>query len=359
MTRLAPRPSSVHVEGEELPLVPRLDPISRLPIVMLAPHSRCNCRCLMCDIWRTTTKEEIPTHKLEQWLPEWQALGVERVVLTGGEALMHSDVWGVCSALRSAGIGITVLTTGLLLERRASELVHYCDDVVVSLDGPQEVHDLIRNVPNAFDKLARGAGAVKAADPSVRVSARSTVQRANFRYLRAIVEAARTIGLDGVSFLAADVWSEAFNRPGGWTEERQSEVALAPEDLPGLEREMDALERDCAEDFASGFIAESPAKLRRRIFQYYEALHGRQDLPVVTCNAPWVSTVIETDGTVRPCFFHPPLGNVHESGSLAAVLNSPGARSWRRDLDVETNPTCRRCVCSLALREHSDQAGER
>jgi MoaA/NifB/PqqE/SkfB family radical SAM enzyme len=26
--------------------------ISALPIVILMPHSACNCRCVMCDIWK-------------------------------------------------------------------------------------------------------------------------------------------------------------------------------------------------------------------------------------------------------------------------------------------------------------------
>ena len=28
------------------------DRISALPIVILMPHSACNCRCIMCDIWK-------------------------------------------------------------------------------------------------------------------------------------------------------------------------------------------------------------------------------------------------------------------------------------------------------------------
>lgn len=353
MTRLSPRPISKHTEDRSLPLVPRLDPITSLPIVMLAPHSRCNCRCLMCDIWRVTTKEEISVDDMTRWMSEWRALGVERVVLTGGEALMHSDIWALCAALRSAGIGITVLSTGLLLKARAEELVRYSDDVVVSLDGPREVHDRIRNIPRAFDKLAAGVHAVKEADAAVRVSARCTVQRANFLHLRDTVRAARDIGLDGVSFLAADVSTDAFNRPGGWTPERAAEVALAAEELPLLEKELVALEREYSQDFARGFIAESPEKLHGRLYDYFSALTGQGDFPAVTCNAPWVSTVIETDGTVRPCFFHPPLGNIHEAGSLEAVLNAPEAIAWRRGLDVRRNEICRRCVCSLALRQAS------
>ena len=26
--------------------------IHTLPVVVLMPHSRCNCRCVMCDIWK-------------------------------------------------------------------------------------------------------------------------------------------------------------------------------------------------------------------------------------------------------------------------------------------------------------------
>jgi radical SAM protein with 4Fe4S-binding SPASM domain len=59
---------------------------------------------------------------------------------------------------------------------------------------------------------------------------------------------------------------------------------------------------------------------------------------------------VEADGTVRPCFFHPAIGNLREAGSLGAVLGSPEARAFRASLDVAADPVCQRCVCSLALR---------
>jgi radical SAM protein with 4Fe4S-binding SPASM domain len=190
----------------------------------------------------------------------------------------------------------------------------------------------------------------------VRVTARCTVQRMNHDSLRETVAAARAAGLDGLSFLAADVSSEAFNRPGGWDAESAGAVALDAGELDALRAELDALEREQADDFGSGFLAESPAKLRARIHGHFAALLGRGDFAPHTCNAPWVSSVIEADGTVRPCFFHPPLGNIREAGSLSAVLNSPGARAWRRQLDVGSDETCRRCVCTLTLREGEDRS---
>jgi Fe-coproporphyrin III synthase len=351
MTRLQPQPAPDIPDAALPPPLPRVDPITRLPIMILYPHSRCNCRCLMCDIWRATTRSELEPAAIAGWLAEWQRLGVRRVVLSGGEALLHSQLWELCDHLRAADIGITVLSTGLLLRRHAAELVRRCDDVVVSLDGPQPLHDQIRNIPRAYARLAEGVAAVKAANVRVLVTGRCTVQRANFGSLRATVAAAHELGLDRISFLAADVSSEAFNRPGGWDGERVAQVALEPDDLPLLAAEIDALEREHADDFAAGYIAEPPLKLRRRLHQYYAALMGQGDFFPNTCNAPWVSTVIESDGTVRPCFFQPPLGNIFEAGSLDAILNSPAALAWRSGLDTHRDAICRKCVCTLSLRD--------
>lgn len=305
----------------------------------------------MCDIWRDKGKSELSAADVEGWLPDWRTLGVERVVLSGGEALLHSHLWDFCAPLRAAGIGITLLSTGLLLKRDAGQLVRYCDDVVVSLDGPREVHDRIRNLPRAYDKLAEGVAAVRAADPRVTISGRCTVQRENYRQLRGTVRAARELGLERISFLAADVSSEAFNRPGGWDAARASEVALKPDDLPRLAAELDALEAEHAADFASGFLAESAEKLRRRLYLYFAALVGLGDFPPMECNAPWVSSVVEADGTLRPCFFQPPLGNLRQAAGFLPLLNAPAAVEWRRGLDVARDEICRRCVCSLSLRK--------
>jgi MoaA/NifB/PqqE/SkfB family radical SAM enzyme len=95
-----------------------------------------------------------------------------------------------------------------------------------------------------------------------------------------------------------------------------------------------------------GFVVESPEKLRR-IVDHFRA-HLQLQLPVAPrCNAPWVSAVLESDGVVRPCFFHRPIGTVGQGASLLEVLNGPEAIRFRQGLDVATNAVCRRCVCSL------------
>jgi MoaA/NifB/PqqE/SkfB family radical SAM enzyme len=339
-------PSPLDIARRQLTLTTHR--IHALPVVVLMPHSRCNCRCVMCDIWKanrnghTLSRDDLAAH-----LDDFRKLRVRRVVLSGGEALLHPNLFALCEWLKDLDVKITLLSTGLLLARYAAEIVQGCDDVIVSLDGSRAVHDAIRRVPRAFDRLAEGVAALKALAPGFRVTARCVVQRANYADLPHVIDTARALGLDQLSLLAADVSTEAFNRPTPWDAERAAEVALSPDETAAFARLVDDVIERYAPDFASGFIAESPAKLRR-LPRYFAALHGDGDFPTTTCNAPWVSTVIEADGNVRPCFFHKSLGNIHEQ-PLETILNAEAAQTFRRRLDVRRDAVCRRCVCTLSL----------
>ena len=313
--------------------------LERLPILVLEPHSRCNCRCVMCDIWKIADAREIGAAELERHLADIERLGVEWVVFTGGEPLMHSDLFRLSTMLRERGIRTTILSTGLLLEPNAARIVEGTDEVIVSLDGPAKIHDAIRRVPGAFDSLAEGVGALHGLSPDFPISARCTVQARNAAHLRATVQAARDMGFRSLSFLAADLSSTAFNRPVEWPADRQSVVA--PELAP-LESEMESL---IAAYPADGFVLESPEKLRR-IAGHFRAHYGLAPHVAPRCNAPWVSAVVESNGDVRPCFFHAVIGNTAGT-TLGAVLNGPQAIAFRESLRIADNPTCQRCVCSL------------
>lgn len=332
--------------------------IRSLPVLILMPHSRCNCRCVMCDIWKANREgRQLTRTDLETHVESLRRLHAQWVVLSGGEPLMHPNLWALCRLLRELGVRITVLSTGLLLARHAEDLVRWSDDVIVSLDGSREVHDRIRRVPRAFDRLAEGVGTLKERDSGFPVTGRCVLQRLNFRDLPEIIRAAREVGLDQISFLAADVSTEAFNRPGGWGEERVADVALSPVEVAEFESVVEACIRLFSAEFASGFVAESPDRLRGMV-RYFAALNGDGAFPETRCNAPWVSAVVEADGTVRPCFFHRALGNLAD-GPLDSILNSPDAVRFRENLDVKTNPICRKCVCTLSLGRTTSVAPQR
>ena len=325
--------------------------ISTLPIVILMPHSSCNCRCIMCDIWKGNKNlKQLTEADVRGLLSSLKKFGTKQVVMSGGEALLNQNFFGLCELLKKENIKVTLLSTGLTLKKNANELLEFVNDIIVSLDGDEALHDSIRNIPGAFLKLKEGVNYIKSINPSYRITGRTVIHRLNFRSWGNIIESAKDLGLNKISFLPADVSSQAFNREIVWDERRQNDVMLSKNELPELNNVIEELISTDKEDFESRFIAESPAKLSN-IFTYYSALHRLNNFPYKKCNAPWVSTVIEADGSVKPCFFHSSIGNIRED-SLSDILNSRKAMDFRRNLDMETNDTCRRCVCYLHLPPH-------
>ncbi|MBS1526333.1 MAG: SPASM domain-containing protein, partial [Bacteroidetes bacterium] len=176
---------------------------------------------------------------------------------------------------------------------------------------------------------------------------RTVIHRLNFWNWTSIIQEAKSMGIRQISFLPADVSSHAFNRQMAWDQPRQHEILLSEAELPELQTVIKKILREHQDDFDSHFIAESPQKIQQ-IYNYYAAFYGLNPFPFKKCNAPWVSTVIEADGSVRPCFFHDAVGNIHHD-SLAEILNGDNAMNFRKTLDMSDNDTCIKCVCSLNL----------
>lgn len=322
--------------------------VSTLPILVVHAHSSCNCRCIMCDIWKTREHRKFGISDLEPQLDSMRRLGVRWIVFSGGEPLLNPELPVVSSILRKEGIRLTLLTTGLLLRKCATDVALNFDDVIVSVDGPPKIHDEIRRVDNAFAILKEGVHALRDRRNDIRITARATVQKANHSCLWETAFAAKGIPLDAISFLAVDLTSSAFNRSLVWPVSRQNELALSLSEIAALEREVESLICNGERDFGPGFIIESPVKLRR-LGRHFRAQLGLEQPQSPLCNAPWVSAVIETDGTVRPCFFHESIGNLRGT-TLESAINGAKARSFRENLDISTNPICRKCVCSLNYR---------
>jgi Fe-coproporphyrin III synthase len=337
----------VSIAASQAPAVMAAHRIHALPVVVIFPHNQCNCRCVMCDIWRIREASEITPASLEQQLHSFRDLGVRWVVFSGGEPQLNKEWSCLARMLRSAGIRVTLLTAGLLLKSQAQIVADSVDDVIVSLDGPPAVHDNIRRIPGAFEQMSEGVRTLHEFRPDMPVRARCTVQKANHRSLCAVVRSAKEIGLSSISFLAADLTSSAFNRPQGWAPDRVDRVALVSAEVDRLEAEIERLIHEQRADLDSSFVVETADKLRR-IVQHFRAHLGQAEEVAPRCNAPWVSAVIEASGDVRPCFFHPALGNIHRQ-ALPDILNGEQALNFRANLDLPNNAICRKCVCSLHI----------
>ena len=312
-----------------------------LPMVIFYPTSRCNSRCISCDWWKQSGEGDLTLDEIDQLAGALPSLGTRMVVFSGGEPLLRPEVFDAAAMFRARGLTLHLLTSGILLERFADRVAQYFSRVCISLDATSEpLYEYVRGVA-ALGTVTRGVDKLRAIAPLIPLTARATLHRANFRELPRLIDYARRLGLDGISFLPADVSSRAFGRDHAPSGDR---IVLDRDDVRVFEETVEHTIAAYHDDFDTGFIAESPDKLRR-LPRYYAALAGDRAFPSVACNAPYVSVVIEANGDVRPCFFHDAIGNLRDM-PLASLVAS-NLREFRTALDVEHDATCRRCVCSL------------
>ncbi len=315
-------------------------PLRHLPLVTLYLTERCNSRCVTCDYWRHGSLDA-RRESVARLLPSLSRLRTRVALISGGEPLLNPEWPEIVQLLRSAGIKTWLLSSGLALAKHATRVSALFDAVTVSLDGTNDrTYAAIRGL-DAFDKVCEGIRRAVAA--GCRTGIRVTLQRLNFRELPQFVELGHQLGVHSVSFLAADVANpHAFGRAG----ECSPDIALRESELPEFAQIIEQLAGRSAADFLSGFILESPAKLRR-MQQYFAALLGRAPFPPVRCNAPEFSAVVGVRGAVQPCFFIPGPSPATAGEDLEELLNRQAMLELRRSIRAGERAECISCVCSL------------
>ena len=276
-----------------------------------------------------------------RWIPELRELGTRVVLISGGEPLLNPDWVEIAGLLRAAGLRLWLLTSGLSLAKHAGRVAELFESVTVSLDGADaKTYRAIRGL-DAFDVVCKGIRSMT--DKGIKTIIRVTVQRANYTQLQPLVKLARQLHVSQISFLAADVSNpHAFGRSDGFFDD----LGLGADDLPHLERVLSTLEREHLQDFRSGFIAESPQKLRR-LLQYFSAIRGQASFPPTRCNAPEFSAVIAADSRVSPCFFIAGPEPARANDGLFAALNSDEMVALRDSIRRGQRTECKTCVCSM------------
>src|SRR5580698_1004045 len=178
-----------------------------LPLLIFYPTGRCNSRCVSCDWWRQSGADDLTLAEIREMAEALPALGTRVVAFSGGEPLLRTEVFDAAELFRAQGMTLHLLTSGVLLERFADRVGRQFSRVCISLDattGP--LYERIRGV-DALATVCKGIARLRATAPEVALTARATLHRANFRELPRLIDYAKSLELDGISFLPADVSS--------------------------------------------------------------------------------------------------------------------------------------------------------
>lgn len=134
-------------------------------------NSRCNLKCQMCDVGQNyhesmfyknlvghngDSRGDFPVDRFETLMEEVRPFR-PFISITSTEPLLYKPIGRAIAAAKANGMSTNLTTNGVLLAQRAEELVDAgLRQVTVSIDGPPDVHDIVRGVPGTFDRALGG-----------------------------------------------------------------------------------------------------------------------------------------------------------------------------------------------------------
>ncbi len=115
----------------------------------------CNLRCKHCygEFSKNVSIEYISFEHIQNILEELGGLHTKKIALTGGEATLHPDFINIALLFLEKGFDLTILTNGyncIAIEDLLKKSKDYHYTIKVSLDGIDDVHDLIRGKKGTF-----------------------------------------------------------------------------------------------------------------------------------------------------------------------------------------------------------------
>jgi sulfatase maturation enzyme AslB (radical SAM superfamily) len=244
----------------------------------------------------------------------------------------------------------------LITEANINEFSNYnnLSDILTSLDGPREVHDMIRGVPGTFDKLDKAMELIRQKMPNVPITVFATILiNDNIDRFHELIDTAKSLGLGTINVLFEQVYSRAEIEQTkskfklwGWeagidyrlnTQERNP-IFSEHLDVIELQKKMAdireyGLKKDC-------FVNFTPFNFYRNLNQYL----GKEKIKKIFCLKLLEPELrISQKGDVVWCdIIEKSFGNLLEKNPDEIWL-SKEYQDFRKYLSQRSLPTCSRC----------------
>jgi len=215
----------------------------------------CNLKCAHCraSADKPNDPEALPLNRCMKIVDQILEVGRPVIILTGGEPLLHRDVFSIAGYASSKGLRVVLGTNGTLLDRETSRHLMECGVTLagVSLDYPvPERQDTFRGVQGAFARALQGIECARAEGLSIQIN--STITQMNVECLDELLQLAVDVGASAFHpfFLvptgrakdleSMQLPSQEYERVLGWVYDRQLEYGgnlfIKPTDAPHYQR---------------------------------------------------------------------------------------------------------------------------
>ncbi len=153
---------------------PHPSPQPSLRYLELQVTDRCNLKCQHCYLGDGHHRD-LSILRIRNILEEFEEIQGLRLLLSGGEPLLHPQFWDLNDSLKEYGFRSVLLSNGMLITKDVARRLRV-HEVQISLDGMKEGHESIRG-KDTFEKalaaidLLQGTG--------LRVSIATMIHRKN------------------------------------------------------------------------------------------------------------------------------------------------------------------------------------
>lgn len=166
----------------------------------------CNLRCRHCWISpKHQTKERFyPSLDLDLFrsiLEQAKLLGLSSVKLTGGEPLLHPQIYEILEYIKKEELNLVVETNGILCTPEIAHKIASCKNpfVSVSLDGVNaEAHEWVRGVKGCFEAAIEGIRNL--VNIGFKPQIIMTIMRHNKDQMEKMIHLAKSLGAGSVKF---------------------------------------------------------------------------------------------------------------------------------------------------------------
>lgn len=151
----------------------------RVPLVIgWALTKRCNYRCKYCRIWRTSVGE-LSTKEICIIINEMADMGLKKVSFTGGEPLLRDDIGKIIDYACGKNVSVAINSNGSLIKEKLLE-IKKISSLGLSLEGPEEIHDSLRQ-NGSFQCILEAARLATA--NNINVTFNTTLNTYNFDHI--------------------------------------------------------------------------------------------------------------------------------------------------------------------------------
>lgn len=308
--------------------------------VLISITNRCNSKCLYCDIWKIP-RENPGVLEAEITLDDISAMfrdlhkNILSLAFTGGEVTLVKDFPEIMAAAREycPRLKLVSFTTNALLPEKVLEYALSVKNlgldvtVFISLDGDEELHDQIRNVPGSYRKCLAVFQSLK--EHHIGCHFCLTVNDRNHEFVKAAV---RQPGNPIRTFTFV-------HSNGIFRKDNRIDYRVIRETLSEVRR---------------NYRPRSPEEWIERIYLgiAVKFIQRQQSTNIIPCEVMTSSVHIMATGEIRPCMYLPALGNI-KTDKISDVYRSEPARRQRDQIRKDHCSHCwMSCYCQYSIMQH-------